>query len=95
MITSYNPDMPTTRKRPGTSRQGMRIRQHWAPLVAAGTITCNRCHQRINPGESWQLGHPIDAPWAAGNHDWTTAQPQHQLCNQAGLVINQAPTFTW
>lgn len=41
------------------------------------------------------MGHPIDAPYAAGNHDLSTRRPEHMSCNRAGIVIDQQPTFGW
>lgn len=51
-----------------------RTRAEWAPLVEAGDVDCWRCTRRIEPGQSWQLGHD--------DHDRSiTRGPEHKLCN--------------
>ena len=32
-------------------------RRALAPQVAAGLVDCARCHERIRPGQEWDLGH--------------------------------------
>lgn len=64
-----------TRQQRGYDAQHDRERATWAPLVDAGDITCPRCHQRIDPGEPWDLGHTDD------RRSWTG--PEHQRCNRA------------
>ena len=32
-------------------------RRALAPQVEAGRVDCARCHQRIEPGQEWDLGH--------------------------------------
>lgn len=50
-----------------------RLRQAWAPYVAAGTVVCGDCRQPIAPTDEWDLGH------SAG----TESTPWHQKCNRA------------
>jgi cytochrome c2 len=49
-------------------------RQRWAPKVEAGLVDCARCHQPIQPGRPWDLGHTDDrAAWTG---------PEHRVCNR-------------
>lgn len=45
----------TTARGYGTAHQ--KLRKRWVPKVAAGTVSCWRCGQRLNPLEDWDLGH--------------------------------------
>lgn len=52
------------------------LRQHWRPIVEAGTVSCARCHQPITPEQPWDLGHD--------DHDRTSyTGPEHARCNRA------------
>ena len=51
------------------------LRRKWAPLVAAGGVTCSRCQQPILRGQAWDLGHVEGNPHAY-------AGPQHAACNR-------------
>ena len=84
----------TTSKRPGTNRAGMALRAHWSHLIATTHITCRRCHEQIEPGQPFDIGHPANAPYANGNTDQNLA-PEHRHCNRTGLLTDQAPTFSW
>lgn len=84
----------TTTRRPGTPRHLMAERARWSTIIAAGSVTCRRCHQPIQPGTPWDLGHPADRPYSSGNHTDDLA-PEHRHCNRAGLIVDQAPTFAW
>jgi hypothetical protein len=60
----------------GYGWQHQKIRQQWAPLVAAGGVTCWRCGRLIEAGQLWDLGH--------SDHDRTTyTGPEHRRCNRA------------
>lgn len=69
-------------------------RAYWAPIVARGLVVCRRCKAPIRPGQRWQLGHPVDAPWAGGNRDRNLA-PEHAACNSRGVWVERPPTFAW
>jgi hypothetical protein len=46
-----------------------RERRRWAPLVARGGVRCPKCHQLIQPGERWDLGHTDDrTTWTGPEH---------------------------
>lgn len=51
-------------------------RAQWAPLVAAGGLTCPLCGGRIEPGTSWDLGH-VPPP----------TRPQHARCNRSAAAL--------
>lgn len=48
-----------------------KLRRHWAPQIATGTVKCWRCRTPILPDQPWDLGHPTDL--ALGGH------PRHML----------------
>jgi hypothetical protein len=53
-----------------------RLRQQWAPIVAAGGALCWRCGRLINRGDDWDLGHDdLDRSVYRG--------PEHRACNRA------------
>ena len=65
-------------------------RRHWQPHVNTGQLHCPRCHQPIQPGQTWDLGHQPDG----------TTQPEHARCNRSAGAIegNQArnkPSQRW
>lgn len=61
----------------GYDHQHRATRADWVPRVAAGTVTCWRCDQPIQPGEPWDLGHD-DADRTI------TRGPEHaRRCNRA------------
>lgn len=73
----------------------MEIRATINDRIAAGEyIECRRCHSAIRPGDKWELGHPADRPYAAGNIADDLA-PEHATCNKTGLTTNTTPTFAW
>lgn len=37
-----------------------RLRAHWSPIVATGTVSCRRCGDPIRPDQAWDLGHDHD-----------------------------------
>lgn len=100
--TRYDPAVPTkitnppaTRpRRPGTPRRIMAIREQWKTIIAITPIECRRCHRPITASQPWQLGHPQEYPYAAGNVDQGLA-PEHKSCNQGNRTTNRQPTFTW
>lgn len=47
-------------------REHKRLRAELAPIVATGTVKCWRCHQLIEPGEPWDLGHNDDRTMTMG-----------------------------
>lgn len=59
----------------GARHQRVR-RQVFAPIVAAGGAVCARCGEKIEPGESWDLGHSDDRSRYTG--------PEHPGCNRGG-----------
>ena len=85
--------VPSNRNRPKTAERGYGAdhqadREKWAPLVAAGQVSCRRgkdCRffpdTLIHRGQPWQLGHPDEEcsdPKA----------PEHRRCNTGapGLI---------
>jgi hypothetical protein len=59
----------------GYGWQHQKIRKQWAPLVAAGGVTCWRCGRPIEPGQAWDLGHD--------DHDRTVYRgPEHRAPNR-------------
>lgn len=51
-------------------------RATWSPLVNTGTIRCTICHQPIDPGTPWDLGH-VPPP----------IHPQHARCNRQHAAL--------
>lgn len=49
-------------------------RRRWAPKVDAGLVNCARCHQPLEPGRPWDLGHNDDRTGWSG--------PEHVTCNR-------------
>lgn len=73
----------TTERGYGARHQA--LRDHWAPIVAAGQATCWRCSQRIRPRDEWDLGHD--------DHDRSKYKgPEHQACNRG--ASRRAPDRT-
>lgn len=63
-----------------TSQRGygwahQRVREQWAPKVAAGVVVCARCGKPISPGQRWDLGHTEDRRAWHG--------PEHASCNRS------------
>lgn len=73
-----------TRQERGYDAAHVAEREHWAPIVATGTVTCRRApfglcladNPTIAPDEPWDLGHP-DAECPAAK------APEHRGCNRA------------
>lgn len=64
----------------GTKHQS--IRKQWAAHVEQGVIACARCHDRIKPGEPWDLGHhDSDRTIYTG--------PEHQRCNRSAAAMKK------
>jgi len=72
---------PPKMKTAGTAARGygsrhQKLRDQWAPKVAAGVVNCARCGEPIPPDAKWDLGH-VDG-------DRTRYQgPEHRRCNRA------------
>ena len=49
-------------------------RRAWTPHVEAGVVNCWRCHQPIQPGTRWDLGH---------RDDGAPSHPEHITCNRS------------
>lgn len=62
-----------------------KLRAQWAPRVAAGGVSCARCHRPIEAGTPWQLGHTDDRKGYTG--------PEHSSCNlsAAGRAAHGLP----
>ena len=58
-----------TRQQRGYGADHDRTRKRWARLVAAGGVVCGYCGGPIDPGDKWDLSHPLDrkdlepVPW--------------------------------
>lgn len=52
-----------------------RQRRRWAAAVESGLVDCRRCHQRIRPGQDWDLGHAHDI--ALGGDPLAATEPEH------------------
>lgn len=59
-----------------------RERAKWVRKVAAGLVNCARCHQLIEPGRPWDLGHTDDRRGYTG--------PEHVRCNRVAGGRNGA-----
>jgi hypothetical protein len=70
----------TTLRGYGTVHQ--RERDHWRPKVDAGIVNCARCHQPLEPGRPWDLGHTDDRTGYTG--------PEHAVCNRRAGGANGA-----
>lgn len=57
-------------------------RERWRPKVDAGLVECARCHQPIEPGRPWDLGHNDERT------AWTG--PEHRVCNRRAGGANGA-----
>jgi hypothetical protein len=74
---------PTTVQR-GYGVRHRKLRAHWAPIVATGTVRCWRCRRLIDPAEPWDLGHD--------DHDRRQYRgPEHIRCNRATAGRRAAP----
>ena len=66
-------------------------RKQWARQVAAGGVKCWRCHELIEPGDPWDLGHDdYDRSLYRG--------PEHRACDRGtagrkGIAIVNANRF--
>lgn len=79
----------TTERGYGWAHQ--KARATWKPKVDAGEVVCWRCHQLIQPGTPWDLGHD--------DGDRTQYRgPEHLRCNrnagQAKAMANRAKPTT-
>ena len=73
--------------RPTTGQRGYGLahkkeRARWKPKVNAGLVDCFRCHQPIEAGRAWDLGHTDDRT------AWTG--PEHVVCNRKAGGANGA-----
>jgi hypothetical protein len=59
-----------------------RERRRWVKRVDAGLATCARCHDPIEPGRPWDLGHNDTRT------GWTG--PEHRVCNRRAGGVNGA-----
>lgn len=59
-----------------------RERRRWAPRVDAGLVDCTRCHEPIEPGRPWDLGHNEQRTGWSG--------PEHSRCNRKAGGVNGA-----
>ena len=70
-------DSRGSRRQRGYGPAHIRLREQWAPLVAAGRVNCARCGKPIPPRADWHLGHDDD--------DRTKYRgPEHAACNLGG-----------
>lgn len=66
----------------GYDHQHQTQREWWKHRVATGQVNCRRCHQPIQPGTDWDLGH-------TDNRDPTASHPEHATCNRATATHNR------
>lgn len=66
----------------GYGKKHEALRKSWRPKVDAGLVDCARCHQPIEPGRPWDLGHSED------RRTWTG--PEHLVCNRRAGGANGA-----
>jgi hypothetical protein len=71
-----NPKTPKTTDQRGYGAHHKALRKRWAPKVAAGTVNCRRCGERIQPGAPWDLGHD-------DNDRSLPPAPECRACNRA------------
>lgn len=63
--------------------QHARKRALRAQVLADHGHECGRCHQPIEPGQAWELGHVV--PHAHGGpFTRTNLRPEHKTCNRRG-----------
>lgn len=83
--------MTKTTTQRGYGSRHQRLRKQWAPIVNRGEATCGRCHQPIQPGTPWDLGHD--------DHDRTKyTGPEHQRCNRgepSRIKASTNPSRIW
>lgn len=58
--------------RRGYGARHQRLRAWWAPHVAAGTVDCARCGERIEPSAEWHLDHDDEdrTKYIGPSHSW-------------------------
>lgn len=61
-------------QRYGTEHQAERAT--WTPLVNQGHVDCGWCHDPIEPGSRWDLGHNAHGP----------STPWHAHCNRSAAA---------
>ncbi|MGL5851640.1 MAG: hypothetical protein ACRCZD_12750 [Phycicoccus sp.] len=63
-------------------------RRMWATAVDLGLVSCARCHEPINPGQPWDMGHVVDV---INGGDPLHMLPEHASCNRSagGRVGNR------
>lgn len=75
MHTSEKNAAAGSRQARGYDRAYELDRARWVPRVAAGTVSCWSCGERISPFEPWDNGHcEADRSVIHG--------PQHRACNR-------------
>lgn len=64
-------------------RRATAIRQHYAPMVATGTIRCWRCKEPIRPDDPWDVGHLHGRDAGGAVFDLANTWPEHRgQCNR-------------
>ena len=72
-----NAGKPKTSQR-GYGTEHQRLREHYRRQIELGVVVvCPRCHERIWPGQKWDLGH-VD-----GTDKKVYSGPEHAGCNKA------------
>lgn len=77
---------PRSRAR-GYDKRHEALRARWSPLVATGEVSCWRCHNLIEAGSSWDLGHNDERTAYMG--------PEHESCNdRAGGLARHGLSYS-
>lgn len=63
-----------TKKERGYGADFWALRRQWESKVAAGEVNCWRCKERIDPQQTWHLGHD-------DNNRAIIQGPEHPRCN--------------
>lgn len=75
-------DRKRLRKKKYAEPRHVAMRRALRPVVRAGLAVCVRCHEPIEPGEPWDLGHDDRNPHLHSG-------PEHRWCNRGAPNRNK------